>query len=193
MPSRAVTSFLRYTRERSPLWTKRCQCPLGLLPHFYFETLTSNMKKGYVCQCPLGLLPHFYDIMGTKYHSVLKYSVNALSGCYLISTDNWDSGENYSTITVSMPSRAVTSFLPLVICIVLMSTSIRCQCPLGLLPHFYSGISFLRRAVHIRVSMPSRAVTSFLPEPEPEPEDDESECQCPLGLLPHFYSTLSKT
>ena len=66
--------------------------------------------------------------------------------------------------TVSMPSRAYTSFLlqkgedskP--------KHSEGCQCPLGLIPHFYmSG----RRDIFINfyVSMPSRAYTSFLRYP----------------------------
>ena len=41
-------------------------------------------------------------------------------------------------VEVSMPSRAYTSFLPLTAC---LRQSVyyenRCQCPLGLIPHFY--------------------------------------------------------
>ena len=36
-----------------------------------------------------------------------------------------------------------------------------CQCPLGLLPHFYGPLA-VGTAAAIAVSMPSRAVTSFL-------------------------------
>ena len=61
--------------------------------------------------------------------------VNALSGCYLISTEEVKTG-SLIVNEVSMPSRAVTSFLPR---------------------------SILRDPVHYGVvSMPSRAVTSFL-------------------------------
>ena len=38
-----------------------------------------------------------------------------------------------------------------------------CQCPLGLIPHFYD-IGNLKRIENHIVSMPSRAYTSFLPE-----------------------------
>ena len=64
--------------------------------------------------------------------------VNALSGCYLISTEEVKTG-SLIVNEVSMPSRAVTSFLPR---------------------------SILRDPVHYGVvSMPSRAVTSFLQYP----------------------------
>ena len=88
-------------------------------------------------------------------------SVNALSGCYLISTDqirDGDRGQHF----VSMPSRAVTSFLR--------------SCDYNSYSH-RTIVSMPSRAVTsflqtgrpsyqpslTRVSMPSRAVTSFLP------------------------------
>ena len=38
-----------------------------------------------MCQCPLGLIPHFYsELVLPKHHD--QYGVNALSGLYLIST-----------------------------------------------------------------------------------------------------------
>ena len=87
MPSRAVTSFLRGRRCREGWTCCKCQCPLGLLPHFYLiNFFEENSESHYPCQCPLGLLPHFYN------HSSNKWGEAQLS--------------------VSMPSRAVTSFLP---------------------------------------------------------------------------------
>ena len=62
MPSRAYTSFLLTVRQ--VMWALRmkpCQCPLGLIPHFYckkVKTPNPSIQKG----------------------------VNALSGLYLIST-----------------------------------------------------------------------------------------------------------
>ena len=35
MPSRAYTSFLREGVIMSIITEERCQCPLGLIPHFY--------------------------------------------------------------------------------------------------------------------------------------------------------------
>ena len=60
-----------------------CQCPLGL------KLLRGNghkNKKSRRFQCPLGLIPHFY--WNKSLHDVrrLNQSFNALSGLYLIST-----------------------------------------------------------------------------------------------------------
>ena len=112
MPSRAVTSFLR------------------LIERVVYEILC-------MCQCPHGLLPHFYDDDSMEDWKRILHSVNALTGCYLISTST-DVIEGNQVIN-------------------------RCQCPHGLLPHFYGEI--LNGEIGIRIDM----------------------CQCPHGLLPHFY------
>ena len=84
MPSRAYTSFLRY------------------LQWHMMQCIT-------MCQCPLGLIPHFYDDMPAL-NSTGVFCVNALSGLYLISTLMKFILLN-SPMIVSMPSRAYTSFL----------------------------------------------------------------------------------
>ena len=38
------------------------------------------------CQCPLGLIPHFYSFQNWCFHNTMINCVNALSGLYLIST-----------------------------------------------------------------------------------------------------------
>ena len=58
------------------------------LPGCYLISTFGNRKTRVIqilCQCPLGLLPHFYAIRekGVRYG---RKGVNALSGCYLIST-----------------------------------------------------------------------------------------------------------
>ena len=88
------------------------QCPLGLIPHFYMDwRCTSAYVKSFACQCPLGLIPHFYrsdcalpEQLGLyvsmpsraytsflpetdRVRSKLWLCVNALSGLYLISTN----------------------------------------------------------------------------------------------------------
>ena len=93
-------------------------------------------------------------------------------------------------VRVSMPSRAYTSFLqgmnmlPKIITdasvnalsgLYLISTRIKgdykwkerltCQCPLGLIPHFYMTVPDVAIKVGESVSMPSRAYTSFLRYP----------------------------
>ena len=113
---------------------EECQCPLGLLPHFYqsigggyytkaqvsmpSRASTSFLLTGewsYVaavvpCQCPHGLVPHFYSV--------------------------YRDGNLSSNRLVSMPSRASTSFLRRQKYQKEVRTPL-CQCPLGLVPHFY--------------------------------------------------------
>ena len=115
--------------------------------------------------------------------------VNALSGLYLISTFTLTfavvkklqvsmpsraytsflpvaikySGTVY--IKVSMPSRAYTSFLQYTFKHYKYTTHIVCQCPLGLIPHFYPVAAVRDENGEVVVSMPSRAYTSFLRYP----------------------------
>ena len=64
-----------------------------------------------------------------------------------------------------MPSRAYTPFLPR-IPIQELKQHLVCQCPLGLIPHFYWSQSFsLMHITWASVSMPSRAYTPFLRYP----------------------------
>ena len=112
-----------------------CQCPLGLLPHFYKKLVA---MKGVFdeCQCPLGLLPHFYEVVKPK-RRLSKLCVNALSGCYLIST--WVM--NSMLIILRELCQCPLGLLPHFYWDGKSDTSLHeklCQCPLGLLPHFYS-------------------------------------------------------
>ena len=117
-----------------------------------------------MCQCPFGLIPHFYSTVDHNGQLELIVGVNALSGLYLISTK-----ENvYDYIAVTHRVNALSGLY-------LISTYINepkyiwerrmCQCPLGLIPHFYlMHISCYNKMDGI-VSMPSRAYTSFLRYP----------------------------
>ena len=138
-----------------------CQCPLVLVPHCY-QMYVEVYKWLLLCQCPLGPLPHFY----TQMRFIGKFS----------------------SVVVSMPSRADTSFLPRIGFYTVKMCCDMCQCPLGLIPHFYSGSH--RRIMWwlFRVSMPSRADTSFLLTKLAQAANKKG-CQCPLGLIPHFYIT----
>ena len=112
-----------------------------------------------LCQCPLGLIPHFYAD-STFLIAAETVGVNALSGLYLISTVK-EVIKKYPNAFVSMPSRAYTSFLRLGV----FDDDKKpgwCQCPLGLIPHFYKAA---RNKLSVAIEM----------------------CQCPLGLIPHFY------
>ena len=64
-----------------------------------------------MCHCPLGLIPHFYFLCNRRNQVVKRGGVNALSGLYLISTaaELTEKAGNFD----------------------------KCQCPLGLIPHFY--------------------------------------------------------
>ena len=185
MPSRAYTSFLP---KEEAIQARKETCVNALSGLYLISTpplLFPLMKLLMECQCPLGLIPHFYSRVATKtarvsppvsmpsraYTSFLQKSiqeilanhpdgVNALSGLYLISTGysgktgavaigvNALSGlylisttRNYIPKTwvrlVSMPSRAYTSFLLILTMYASMSVYL-CQCPLGLIPHFYT-------------------------------------------------------
>ena len=48
--------------------------------------MARNQKSPAVCQCPLGLIPHFYESGVNIDPEEDGKSVNALSGLYLIST-----------------------------------------------------------------------------------------------------------
>ena len=62
-----------------------------------------------------------------------------------------------------------------------------CQCPLGLIPHFYENTQSSRLVFRFWVSMPSRAYISFLRECVDPAPFAYMEFQCPLGLISHFY------
>ena len=84
MPSRAYTSFLRINEAVVVLYICLCQCPLGLIPHFYVDENGDTFR--------------------------IDFCVNALSGLYLISTIVAVVALT-PVSDVSMPSRAYTSFL----------------------------------------------------------------------------------
>ena len=90
---------------------------------------------------------------------------------------------------VSMPSRAYASFLLHCQKQTLVLDLDPCQCPHGLVPHFYRQPLSSVVSGQVIVSMPSRASTSFLPRIMVD-GTLSAKCQCPLGLVPHFYSLL---
>ena len=186
MPSRAYTSLLRMIKIAT---IKELTLGVNALSGLYL-IVTKLRKKliiGFVrCQCPLGLIPHCYpdvnDVMNfilnvsmpsRAYTSLLQrlrrnrsscksYSVNALSGLYLIVTHLFLFGKLRYKSRVSMPSRAYTSLLRRGSFTDLISL-LRCQCPLGLIPHCYCNVWHVGKRRHLY------------------------QCQCPLGLIPHCY------
>ena len=134
MPSRADDSFLQYEPLFRIMSAIRCQCPLGLMTHFYDSVSYEKGSGKLLCQCPLGLMTHFYSKKTLRHvstsvlvsmpsradDSFLRRStgrgservwrVNALSGWWLISTSVIMIVAN-GVQSVSMPSRADDSFL----------------------------------------------------------------------------------
>ena len=158
MPSRAWVVTARMSNILNFLWYFLCipaiyKCILAYLPIF-FNQLSDFLR----CESPNtflgtclshhsfiillithGLIPHFYCFNSVKDMEVVNSCVNALSGLYLIST-----------------RRLWTVFIYL---------SQLCQCPLGLIPHFYGWWIVYKCWDRSYVSMPSRAYTSFLRYP----------------------------
>ena len=134
MPSWAWVVTARMSNILNFSWYFLCiptiyRCILAYLPIFF-----NQLSKFLRCESPSTFL-------GTclSHHSFIIFLVTntntLLSGLYLIST--WRRKlERSRCLEVSMPSRAYTSFLhnpPTE----LVATICLCQCPLGLIPHFY--------------------------------------------------------
>ena len=119
-------------------------------------------RHNLMCQCPLGLIPHFYrkeNFMKRFY----EFCVNALSGLYLISTANSRSSQSRIHL-VSMPSRAYTSFLlEKKMNTVLDSWNV--SMPSRAYTSFLQYRNMYNLCVERKVSRPSRAYTSFLRSP----------------------------
>ena len=140
-------------------------------------------------QCPLGLIPHFYL---TDYYAGEMINIVSMPSRAYTSFLRWKGllSEDYA-VAVSMPSRAYTSFL-LAMGPVEYSLDFTCQCPLGLIPHFYMVLILkdIVRTMGVNalsglylISTISQILIPIL----------RNLCQCPLGLIPHFYGTPSKT
>ena len=87
MPSQAYTSFLHMETFKH-LVKLACQVSMpsrAYTSFLHWSSLQYVSKISTMCQCPLGLIPHFYWLQ-TKLLERGEKSVNALSGLYLIST-----------------------------------------------------------------------------------------------------------
>ena len=85
MPSRAYTSFLQQLRMLRKKLKRMCQCPLGLIPHFY--SVVFRAKKSWQRCVSMPSRAYTSFLQGNEYPEAEKY------------------------MSVSMPSRAYTSFL----------------------------------------------------------------------------------
>ena len=143
-----------------------CQCPLGLIPHFYIELSGKPPVSKSVCQCPLGLIPHFYRRSASKI-VLLLFGVNALSGLYLI-----------STVELSCLGWKRKPGVNALSGLYLISTRGTCSSSQWMLlcVNALSGLYLISTSKKVKEAF----IYSHL-------------CQCPLGLIPHFYGTPSKT
>ena len=87
MPSRAYASFLQRVLKELYRRTSKCQCPHGLMPHFYrfggeyrhgLMKIVSMPSRAYASF----LLSRMFEIIKVRD----KFGVNALTGLCLIST-----------------------------------------------------------------------------------------------------------
>ena len=87
MPSRAYTSFLR--DDNCSAWCRlsRCQCPLGLIPHFYTMAIVYDADQHTIVSMPSRAYTSFlhYKVV-SLFGREGSICVNALSGLYFIST-----------------------------------------------------------------------------------------------------------
>ena len=105
---------------------------------------------------------YVYSLVPGVWHPVFS-GVNALSGLYLISTEKKLLRLQYFGLSCQCPLGLIPHFYA--IDSVSELKYALCQCPLGLIPHFYVTLSIYTIVANA--------------------------CQCPLGLIPHFYTTIA--
>ena len=87
MPSRAYTSFLHIgSEEECSAELIAVSMPSRAYTSFLLRKLVHQIETISMCQCPLGLIPHFYLKISKSQYAKFRTCVNALSGLYLIST-----------------------------------------------------------------------------------------------------------
>ena len=112
------------------------------------------------CQCPLGLMTHFYMVMLKDRDGVFS-GVNALSGWWLISTPEM----YYLAFDTMLRVNALSGWWLISTLSLFKqnkNTLDRCQCPLRLMTHFYPKQKGRKEFMSKIVSMPSQADDSFL-------------------------------
>ena len=87
MPSRAYTPFLLESKLFIDAHNMGiCVNALSGLYPISTNNIHVIQRRVSKCQCPLGLIPHFYCFRTNNLSRSYKYCVNALSGLYPIST-----------------------------------------------------------------------------------------------------------
>ena len=168
MPSRAYTSFLR--DDNCSAWCRlsRCQCPLGLIPHFYTMAIVYDADQHTIVSMPSRAYTSFLLLISLELPGVVSQSVNALSGLYFIST-LWR-----LVIILKCTKKCVNALSGLYFISTESMFSGRDEIIMGV--NALSGLYFISTMVMIIMGV----IGVIL-------------CQCPLGLILHFYGTPSKT
>ena len=130
------------------------------MTHFYQQLAAAGLTREGMCQCPLGLMTHFYNGCANAYHSRdqnVSMPSRADDSFLLIMKSRL-----YLDFIVSMPSRADDSFLRKMLLILhsrsLVSMPSRADDSFLLIMKSRLYLDFI-------VSMPSRADDSFLRYP----------------------------
>ena len=166
MPSRASTSFLRVKPLRSKCFRDAI---VSMPSRASTSFLLSSWRKYYkfllhVCQCPLGLVPHFYEEKPLWSSTICLYvSMPSRASTSFL---QWSTQKrNPDLRNVSMPSRASTSFLPRSHYTIAAMESCTVSMPSRASTSFLPPRSWTSSNWRWWVSMPSRASTSFLRTP----------------------------
>ena len=129
------------------------------MPHCYVVNPVTGKEEMEMCQCPHGLIPHFYIIVG----ALCEYAGNIVSMPSRAGTSFLRGSPKYLKLTILVcqyPLGLVPHFYHFDVWMSEYANN-PYQCPHGLVPHFYVG--WLADLVCWKdVSMPSRASTSFL-------------------------------
>ena len=141
----------------------------GCLPGLYlistFALAIVIIIGGTGCQCPLGLeLLHLHDkgwVIIRAFQCPLGLELLRLVQLIY----SWENCFN------ALSGLSCYKRFHLLLC-----EPMKFQCPLGLIPHFYRITFLMRYPSAWKVSMPSRAYTSFLPK------------QRGVRIIPHFFS-----
>ncbi len=133
------------------------------MPDLYFSSTHKKPESALILNCELMRSQSPYILLtgfNTNYIIVYLMPSRADDSFLLMTWCSWYTPKNL----VSMPSRADDSFLRNSECAEMFCKAM-CQCPLGLMTHFYiPGSKEHAKAVKF-VSMPSRADDSFLRYP----------------------------
>ena len=167
-----------------------------------------------LCQCPLGLIPHFYDHSIVEYY--ILHHVSMPSRAWVV-TVRMSNILNFPWYFLCIPAiyKCILAYLP--IFFNQLSKFLRCESPstfLGTcLSHhsfiiflvtntntLFSGLYLISTHCHLVRVLKKHCVNalsglyliSTLTLAYWQ-ELSRIRCQCPLGLIPHFYGTPSKT